>query len=371
MSAHRVIVIGSGISGAAAAFAFARRGVAVSIVDSAEPGQATAASAGIISPWTSSSDGPFYDLYAAGGAYYPELMELLAEAGIERTDYRRTGSLVVSADDAKLHEVQARIEARAAKAGPVAGDVQRLGNAETRALFPVLAPDLEAVFISGGGRVDGRTLRDALLSAVAGGGAVSISGRARLLPRAQGTPGVEVDGSLLEADEVVVAAGAWVNALLVSLGTRVDVEPQRGQITHLRAEGTDTSRWPTVSALSDHYLVAFDDSRIAVGATRETGSGFDPRVTADGQRRVLNDALSIAPGLRDATFIETRVGLRPLPSDGQPAIGPLPGHDHLHVLSGFGAAGLTMGPFAGDCLARAILDNEVAAEIAAFVPGSN
>ena len=43
------------------------------------------------------------------------------------------------------------------------------------------------------------------------------------------------------------------------------------------------------------------------GATRETGSGFDARVTAGGLHQVLDAALALAPGLIDATLVEVRV----------------------------------------------------------------
>ncbi|MEV0995135.1 FAD-dependent oxidoreductase [Nonomuraea sp. NPDC050202] len=361
-----VIVIGGGIAGASAAFALARRGAAVTVVDSGEAGQATAASAGIIAPWASAVEGPFYDLYAAGAAYYPEVIGLLAEAGVERTDYRRTGELLVHEDPARLDEAQALVEARARDAGGIVGEVRRIGNDEVRALFPVLADTLEGVFVPGGGRVDGRTMRDALLQGAVHHGARQVRGRARLRP--QGPPLVEVDSGVLEADAVLVASGAWANELLEPRGLRLAVEPQRGQITHLRLDGVDTSGWPSVHPLSHHYMVAFDDSRVAVGATRETGSGFDARVTARGQWQVLSDALRIAPGLADATLIETRVGLRPLPSEQVPIAGPLPGEDGLHVVTGFGAAGLTMAPFTGDALARSILDGTTVPELAPFAP---
>ncbi|MEV1171579.1 FAD-dependent oxidoreductase, partial [Nonomuraea sp. NPDC049784] len=325
-------------------------------------GQATAASAGIIAPWASTIEGPFYDLYAAGAAHYPRVIELLAEAGVHRTDYRRTGALLVSAEPDRLAEAQARVEARARTAGGIMGDVQRVDD--VRALIPVLAPDLEGVFVSGGARVDGRTMRDALLQGAIHHGAVIVHGRARLLPDLR----VQVDADVLAGDDVVVASGAWANELLAPLGTRVPVEPQRGQITHLRLEGVDTGGWPSVNPLSHHYMVGFDDSRVAVGATRETGSGFDPRVTAKGQWQVLSDALRIAPGLGDATLIETRVGLRPLPEGELPIVGALPGVSGLHVVTGFGAAGLTVAPLTGDALAVLILEGKTPEEIAPFAP---
>ncbi|MGC0252392.1 NAD(P)/FAD-dependent oxidoreductase [Pseudactinotalea sp. Z1748] len=353
----RVTVVGAGIAGAATAFALARRGAVVTIIDNGATGQATAAGAGIIAPWGSSSDDPSYDLAAAGAAFYPRLLDQLADAGVTRTDYRRTGALYVHRDPGVLDHAEQRIRPRVAAAGAIAGEVHRLDPGTTRASFPVLAEDLHGILITGGGRVDGRTLQDGMLHGAQRLGAVLVRGHADLQEaRERGRPAatVHVDGRPVESDAVVIAAGVWTNHLLGALGLAIPVEPQRGQITHLRLQGVDTSTWPTVHPLSHHYLVAFDAGRVVAGATRETGSGFDPRVTAAGQVQVLEDALGIAPGLADATVIETRVGLRPLPEH-LPVVGPLPGYGDVYVASGYGATGLTMGPLLGDALARAIL----------------
>jgi D-amino-acid dehydrogenase len=365
----RVVVVGGGIAGASAAFALARRGVGVTVVDDARTGAATAAGAGIVAPWVSTVDGPFYELYAAGAAFYPELLAALARVGVTRTDHRRTGALVVAADPAVLDEAERRIGARVRAAGAVAGEVRRLDSRGVRALFPPLAPELAGVFVSGGAHVDGRVLCAALLTGAARHGAEVVAGPALLTPSSGGAPVVTVAGRRYPGDQVVVAAGAWVDELLAPLGVSLRVRPQRGQITHLRLDGVDTGGWPSVHPEArPHYLVAFDDSRIAVGATRETGSGFDPRVTAAGQHRVLDDALRIAPGLADATLVGTRVGLRPLADGTHPVLGPLPGHPGVQVIAGLGAAGLTLAPLAGDAVARAVLDRSPPTELAAFAP---
>jgi len=95
-SAARVGVIGSGIAGASTAFALASRGVAVTIVDEALAGQATAASAGIIAPWVSTSTSADCETYAAGGNFYPAFLERLTALGIPDLGYRRSGALVVT-----------------------------------------------------------------------------------------------------------------------------------------------------------------------------------------------------------------------------------------------------------------------------------
>lgn len=78
------------------------------------------------------------------------------------------------------------------------------------------------------------------------------------------------DGTALQADEVVVTAGAWASQILDPLGLQHPVAPQKGQIIHLRLPGVQTSNWPVLLPMGSHYLLAFDDSRVVIGATRET-----------------------------------------------------------------------------------------------------
>jgi D-amino-acid dehydrogenase len=349
----RVTIIGGGVAGAATAFALARKGAQVTLIDLDQQGRATAAGAGIIQPWSTSTDGQLYRLYAAGADYFPALAAHLADAGVSDMGYRRTGALVVNRDPDVLDGVLARLSARATSA-PSMGDVSRLDNAAARALFPPLAVDLTALLIPGGARVDGRKLRAALLAGARHHGAAILAGPASLRAP-DGVAQVVTDVGDLPADAVVVAAGAWTRGLLQPLGLELDVVPQKGQIMHLHLPGVDTSTWPSVHPVSSSYLVPFGDSRVVVGATRETGSGFDTAVTAGGQQHILNNALQIAPGLSSAAVLETRVGLRPAPGRGLPFLGPVPGVDGLFVNAGFGASGLTMGPYVGELLSDLVL----------------
>jgi D-amino-acid dehydrogenase len=166
---------------------------------------------------------------------------------------------------------------------------------------------------------------------------------------------------------VAVTAGAWAPALLAPVGITLNVVPQKGQIVHLRLAGADTSHWPVLQPMNAFYLLTFDDSRIVVGATRETGSGFDHRVTAEGQAAVLNVGLAVAPGLADAELIETRIGFRPMSPDELPLLGatPVPG---LFIGNGLGPTGLTMGPFAGRQLADAMLGRAPEIDLAPYAP---
>jgi glycine/D-amino acid oxidase-like deaminating enzyme len=107
--------------------------------------------------------------------------------------------------------------------------------------------------------------------------------------------------------------------------------------------------------LSSYYLLAFEYSRVVVGATRETNSGFDYRLTAAGVAEVLNAGLAVAPGLAPWTLHEIRMGFRPIAHDNRPKLGPVPGVDNLLVGNGLGPSGLSMGPYSGALLANAML----------------
>jgi D-amino-acid dehydrogenase len=359
----RVTVIGSGIAGASAAYQLTRRGAEVVVVDAERTGVATAAGAGIVCPWTSRAGQEHYRVASVAAAYYPTLVAELAEDGVTDSSFEVVGGMVVSADERELDEAEQRIRARAADA-PAAGEVRRLDPGQARALFPALAPDLGAVHVAGGGRVDGRQLRRALLAAAAKRGAQMVGGHAELT-----AAGVRVYGDPLATDKLVVAAGAWSTELMAPLGVSLGVAPQRGQISHFELPGVDTAAWPVVLPVSTHYLLAFPGSRVVAGATRETGCGFDYRVTAAGQREVLDHALAVAPGLADATLAETRIGFRPASEDGLPVLGPLDGHPDVLMATGFGAGGLTLAPFAGTVIADLALGVRPSLDVEPYRPG--
>ncbi|WP_020574259.1 NAD(P)/FAD-dependent oxidoreductase [Actinopolymorpha alba] len=382
----QVVVIGSGIVGASAAYHLALREVSVVLVDRVDVGRATDAGAGIVCPWISSvrTDPATYQLHVAGACYYPELVARLADDGEPDPSYAPVGGLYVSADETELSQLHDLVAARRAQT-PEIGTVTRLDPSEVRRLFPPLRADLGGVHLSGGGRVDGRSMRDALSRAAARHGVRQMTGSAQLVlvdgkvtgvhvsegdvhggDAEEPTDGAALDGTVIPADAVIVAAGAWAGELLRPAGVKLALAPQKGQIIHLELAGVDTSTWPIVQPAGSHYLLAFPGGRIVCGATRETGSGYDDRITAGGVRQVLSDALRVAPGLSDATLLETRVGFRPLSGDGIPFLGRVPEVDHLIVATGLGATGLTAGPYAGAIAAQLALDEAPPLDLSTF-----
>ena len=302
------------------------------LVDRGDDGQATAAGAGIIAPGTSLRDPPLFLTIATPAVrYYPELVAQLAEDGETETGYETCGALFVATSDAeaaRLPDVFRTYQERQAAGVPNLGEVRRLTGREAQGLFPPLAEHPGAIYVPEAARVDGRLLRDAMRRAAERRGARIVRGNA--VPELAGgrAVGVRVEGSdgpsRLAADAVIVAAGAWSHELGDVLGVPLPIAPQRGQILHLDVPGAETAAWPIVLGFHDQYLLAFRPNRVVAGASRETGSGFDYRLTAGGTHDVLTQALRVAPGLASATVAEWRIGMRPASPDGLPILGAGP-----------------------------------------------
>jgi len=364
----KAVVIGAGILGASTAYHLAKKGIRVEIIDANHEGKATLAGAGIVCPWASAvEDGDFYNLYAMGARYYTQLIEGLRAGGESDFGYSKVGGLVVADKVQDFDEAARRIARRIADA-PEAGRIEHLSAIAARTKFPPLREGQEAIFIPGAARVDARLLCAALLRRAQAMGAILIEDRASLGLRNGRVVCRTGEGIEREADEIIVTAGSWAAQILQNLGLNHPVAPQKGQIVHLRLPGTKTADWPVLLPTGPHYLLAFDDSRVVIGATREDHSGFDTKVTAGGIAQILNAGLAIAPGLADASYIETRVGLRPASTNLKPILGRVAGMAGMTIGNGLGAAGLTMGPFAGKLLADIVMGQVPDIDLSHYAP---
>lgn len=371
------VVVGGGIVGAAAAFHLADAGVETLLVDADHAGRATDAGAGIVSPPTSSrrADDDWFRLAVPAAVHYPALVDRLEAAGVEAHGYRDSDLLSVAVDatdDEGFEADLARIRRRASEGDGVSdADVAELDPDEAMARCPALERPHRALLVRDAAQVDGSQFTRALRRA---GRATGLSTREATVERIEvddgAVVGVVANGERIDCDRVVVAGGAWSGGFGDDLGVDLPVEPMRGQIAHLDVgEWTPpTDEWPILTGYRGHYLVPWTDGHVAVGATREEGSGFDARATAAGVREVLSAALALAPGLGDATFETVRVGLRPSTPDGLPILGAVPDVDGAFLATGHGPTGLTLGPHSGRVVADLARGESPGVDLGAFAP---
>jgi glycine/D-amino acid oxidase-like deaminating enzyme len=80
-----------------------------------------------------------------------------------------------------------------------------------------------------------------------------------------------------------------------------------------------------------------------------------PVEIAAASRQLLADVTRWIPGLGETDIEAARVGCRPMPPDGLPIVGWLPGHDRIYVAVGHG--GITIGPLVGRLVADEIISD--------------
>jgi D-amino-acid dehydrogenase len=358
-----VVVIGGGIVGAALAYELVTAGADTVLVDRHEPGRATSAGAGILTPETNRDpDSDFFEFGMDAGRHYETLVARLAADGITDVGYQITGSILVAerpGDDAVMEEA---VQVVGQRSPTIVGEID---PGDVGRLFPPLGPVRRALYNPAGRRVDGRELNQALTRAAVGRGLRVVHagvtgidvhpgrGRAR---------GVTTSDGPVAAGAVALAGGAWSAELSRTLGVNLPVTPLKGQIVHLSLPDTDSRSWAIVQPVLGFYLVPWPDGRVACGGTMEARAGFDHRPTADGLHQLLREGLRSAPGLAQATVVEVRVGSRPATPDDRPILGPVPGWENVWVASGHGAEGLLLGPFSAKLVAAAVLATDASSD---------
>lgn len=364
---YDAVVIGGGVVGVATAYELVRLGVKTILIDRQDVGRATDAGAGIISAGEDPNHpDPYYRFVGLAELHYKDLVRNLEADGAEETGYAVCGSLWVAIDERETAEFNRSTyglpEGDGTSDGPVLVTPDR-----AREIFPPLGDVKGAVYSPSTARVDGRQLASALESAALSRG---LEKRSKSVETVSSDGNVSTitmdDGETVEAGNVVIAGGAWSEAFSDQLSVDIPVGPQRGQIVHLDVGDVDTSSWPILTGLTEHYMVSWPDQRVVVGATREADVGYNPVTSVEGVIEVLYEAIRVAPSLKSAMIREIRVGLRPLSRDGMPIVGTLPGHKNVQVVTGHGSMGLHLGPYSGKVVADAVATGTWPYEMAAF-----
>jgi glycine oxidase len=360
-------VAGGGVIGLAVAWRAATAGLQVSVVDDAPGSGATYAAAGMLAPATEAAYGEEALLRIARASLdrYPTFVADLERASGLRVNLRTAGTLLVGFDDDDMRVVTDLC----AYHGELGLDTRRLTPRECRRRESALTPRLRGgLCIAGDHSVDARALHAALWAAARHAGVVPVPARvAALVTEAGRAVGVRVeDGTVVRADAVVLALGAWSGKLSGLPAGVAPVRPVKGQILRLRGEPLLTG---TVRALvrgRSVYLVPYGGDRLVVGATMEE-RGFDPRVTAGAVRDLLADATEVVPGLTELELVECTARWRPGTPDNAPLIGQsgMPG---LILATGHHRNGVLLAPVTAEAITGLLVDGASPAAMAPFAP---
>jgi glycine oxidase len=361
---HDVVIIGAGVQGCSVALRLAQAGKKVLVLERSIPGaEASSAAGGILSPGVEAVEpGPFYALCRASLARYAALARELEEMTGVNVGYRGGGTLEVALDEQHAHLLAARAE-RLEKHGMPA---EILDDTAARALEPGLSPQVRgALYFPDEASVDSPLFARALYLAAHRAGAQFQTGQVQRIVQEGGRAvGVEHEAGRLEADAVVLAAGAWSAVVEGSALPRGAVRPVRGQIALLDTRPRLLSR---VVFSDKGYIVPRADGRVICGSTMEE-VGFLKAVTAGGLRSVLDLAIEMAPQLAKAPVIDTWSNFRPASTDGAPILGAatVPG---LYYATGHTRNGILLTAITADAVAAVVLGKPPPVDLAPFSVG--
>ena len=388
MNAFDAIVVGAGIVGAGAAYALARAGCEVALLDGGSDGPGrggtgctSRASFAWINATAKTDREDYHRLNAAGAGHYRTLAR---EFGERRLGLHPTGMIAWAnrGDGARRRALREQV----ARLRQWEWPVTPLGEDDLRALEPHVAFEdgAEGFLAYGDAWLDAPRAIDFLCERVRIAGGTVLDGEAGWvagLLRAEGgaVRGVRTGaGAHLAAPVVVAALGPDTERTLRAwLGPReIGNRPFVGRRPGILVDIPDTGPFRLVR----HVLYTGDnafhmrpgpDGSLRIGSedadpASETPDDTDARVLA-----LLDRARALLPRLESDAGVESMarecavsIGVRPVPADDRTIAGPVAGVAGLYVLATH--SGVTLGPWLGRLAADEITSGTMPEELAPF-----
>jgi D-amino-acid dehydrogenase len=408
----KVVVVGGGAIGLAAAYYVAEKGAEVTVLERSRLGEATSeASAGWLTPgissipvaapgvvpqalrWMARPDSPFYIhprlspslasfllrfWYSSGDTRFRAalaslvrlnrntltLLDQMRSAGVEFEMHDK--GLLFACLTREVAEKEAAAYELLRQAG-FEGEFEVLDSDAMHALEPGLSDLVAAGLYS---KLERHSRPETLVAGLAAnlrsrGHTVHEHTPVLSIRRKAGIWEVRLQHDTVVADKVIVAAGVWSGDLLRPLGV---------QLNFLSGKGYGlTFDNPPVAVEHPMYLA---EAKVALspyqGALRLGGTlelmNPDPSLASRRLAAIRAAARKYLRGWQDVEPTVARSGQRPMLPDSLPAIGPIAGQDGLFVSAGHGMVGITMSAPSGAALARVVVDGTPVPELEPFSP---
>jgi glycine/D-amino acid oxidase-like deaminating enzyme len=370
------VVVGGGIFGASAALHLAQAGVGeVWLLERDGVAQATsAAGAGFVDPWAAGSNGELGDDYLAvenyGLTFYEEL-----GAEDDGVGFRRNGMLWLAKDEEQWQRLSP-ITAHGAV------ETKVLEPDEVEALTPIVAASgvVRGVLHPGGGQVSapGASRAIARRFAQVGGHLAVRRPVTALLVDDNRIRGVDTLHGRILSDSVVLAAGAWTNALLRPHGVFLPMVPLvvSRVVTEPLDVPLDTPPMfiPGVAGGEGdfgYFYLRGENGRLLWGAHAEAPprhqfvdatvpERFD-QLPLDGVEEIhqaAKRAATVVPLLGRFRSLTVAHGAPCYTPDNRSFVGEIPAIEGLYVLAGCNESGVTHAPGFGRVIAERIVHGE-------------
>lgn len=371
MPGYEVVVVGSGVIGSSIAYHLAQQGRRVLVVDRSRPAVEPAASWASAGGVRRQGRDPAEALLAIESIErWPSLAEELgADLG-----YQQGGNLYVGEGDAEA-QIVARFVERQHQNG--FSDVRLLDAKEAHEIAPALSPTVTAASYSPkDGQADPALTTRAFAAAAERHGAASWHDTTAhgLIVEGGRVTGVRTSQGDVSAEDVVVAAGAWTDDLVGSIGLALPIRTLVLQILISSPAPPGTLRQVVGSAGRRLSLKQLRTGEFMLG-------GGWPGVASEDRRSYTMLETSIAggwvagvgivPAVGEQRIVRQWCGLEAEAFDHVPLIGPvtaLGGPTGLTVAVGFSGHGFAIAPAVGRCVADQLAGRPTP-ELAGLDPG--
>lgn len=356
----RAIVIGAGVVGASVAYHLAIAGVKVEVHERQRPGGGTS---GASLAWTNAVDRTPEHYFRLSQLAMAAHRSLQIEVG--RTWQYGTGMLEFAEDEPEQHALVERMQRLRSWGYPV----HHLSvDQACRVVEPNLTLDPGRVpFVAAfpdDRWVQATAMIGALLTAARHAGATvhpnsPITGVSRAGGRVTGV--TLTSGEQVDAEVVINCAGPWAAEVGAWFGLDLPMHQRAGLILVTQPAPTEVRgvvRAPGLEIRED------GGGRVllnALFAEDRLDGDVAPSTDAPVSREALTRARGLLRGLDGVDLEVSRLGRRPMPDDGRPLVGPVPGLDGAYVVVTH--SGVSLAPLLGRLVADEIARDTIQPEL--------
>jgi D-amino-acid dehydrogenase len=179
---------------------------------------------------------------------------------------------------------------------------------------------------------------------------------------ASGVTVMTESGRQVQADKLVVAAGAWSNQLAAQLDYRVPLIGKRGYHCQVSDPGIELD-YPIMSVSRAFVMTPLEDGLRFAGTAEFASLDAEPNYRR--ARVLLKQAGRYLDGLNTGGATEW-MGRRPIMPDSQPVISVSPKHANVFYAFGHGHYGITQGPTTGRLVADLVGNTEPPVDLEPF-----
>lgn len=364
-----VVVIGGGVLGTSVGLHLLREGASCTILDRDGVAQGTSsAGAGFIETWAAGASAGFgaeelaLEYYALD--FYRELHERHPES-----PFRHQGCVWIAAEERDWPYIERKLTE-----GPEDARVVEPKEIEALTGMVSAAGCFRGVLRPSSAQASAEKATRAIAASfeAEGGRVVERRPVRRILVEDGRAVGVETAHGPIACETVVLAAGAWTNALLAELGvflpmvplavSRIVTEPlgapDEMPLLFIRsaASGFTKSMWVRSENGALMFGTNYETPAAYAFVDREVPERFDG-LDLDGVLDVQRGAAemtNVLPALGSYRNYTVKHGVPCYTPDGRSFVGAVPGIENLHVVAGCNEAGVTHGPGFGRVLADQI-----------------